>query len=65
MTMSWLMEEFFDQQVNNKEVTYDNIWKVTNCRGDNCTTGWLQYYHYFKEHYKIILFDLSKQETLT
>ena len=41
---------------------YDNIRKITTVRGDGCTTGCLVDYPYFKEHYKIIAIDLSKQQ---
>ena len=54
----------FDQPVNNKEITYDNIRKVTIDRGDDYTTGCLLDYHYFKDHYQIIIVDLSKQQAL-
>ena len=43
--------------------TYENIRKDTTCQGDDCTTGCLLDYHYFKTN-KMIAIDLSKQETL-
>ena len=32
--------------------------------GDNCTTGCLLDYVYFKDHYRLFAVDLSKQKTL-
>ena len=55
---------FFDQSVNNDIRTYDNIRKLSTIRGDDYTTGCLLDYNYFKENYKMIAIDLSKQEEL-
>ena len=33
-------------------------------QGDDYTTGCLLYYQYFKDHYKLIAVDLSKQKEL-
>ena len=59
--MLWLMEKNF---VKNDKVTYENIRKTTTGRGDNYTTGCLLDYIYFKNHYKMIAVDLSKQQAL-
>ena len=44
--------------------TYDNIREITTEQGDEYTTGCLLDYPYFKEYYKMIAIDLSKQEAL-
>ena len=43
--------------------TYDNIWKIATGQGDDYTTDCLLDYPYFKDFYKMIVIDLSKQET--
>ena len=52
---------FFDQPVKNDLITVDNIWKITTGQGDNYTTGCLLGYNYFKNYYKMIAIDSSKQ----
>ena len=52
----------FDQPLNNKERTDDNIQKIANWRGDDYMTGCLLDYHSFKDHYKVMIIDLSKQQ---
>ena len=37
---------------------------MTTVQGDQCTTGCLLDYSYFKENYKMIEIDLSKQQVL-
>ena len=60
-----LMEKtFFDQPVNNNEVTYENITKIATGQGDGYTTGCLLDYICFKNYYKMIAVDLSKQQAL-
>ena len=44
--------------------TYDNIRKIATGQGDNYTTGCLLDYNYFKNYYKVIEIDLSKQQAL-
>ena len=44
--------------------TYENIRKITTGKGDDYTTGSLFDYPYFKENYKIIAMDLSRQNVL-
>ena len=44
--------------------TYENIRKIATGQGDDYTTGWLLDCSYFKDHYKMIAIDLSKQEAL-
>ena len=44
--------------------TYKNIGKVVAGQGDDYTTGCLLDYSYFKNYYKVIAIDLSKQQAL-
>ena len=55
---------FFDQRINSMTKTYKNIRKIATFEGDDYTTGCLLDYSYFKENYKMIAIDLSKQQTL-
>ena len=55
---------FFDQPVNNNEVTYENITKIATGQGDGYTTGCLLDYIFFKNYYKITVVDLAKQQGL-
>ena len=57
-------ENFFDQPIKNNKVTYDNIRKIATGQGDDYTTGCLLDYQYFKDTYKMIAVDLSKQQAL-
>ena len=55
---------FFDQPTKNDQITYDNFWKIATGHGDYYRTDGLVDSLYFKEHYKVIAMDLSKQEKL-
>ena len=55
---------FFDQPVQNDLRIYDSIQKITIGQVDDSTTGRLLEYPYFKETYKLIPIDLSKQQVL-
>ena len=44
--------------------TYENIGKIATGQGDDYTAGSLLDYSYFKNHYKMIAIDLSKQQAL-
>ena len=44
--------------------TYDNIRKIAADQRDDYATGCLLDYPYFKENYKLIAIDLSKQQAL-
>ena len=44
--------------------TYENIRRIAIGQGDDYTTGCLLDYSYFKENYKLIAIDLSKQQEL-
>ena len=57
-------ENFYDQLIKNKKITYDNIRKLATGYGDDYTTGCLLDYPYFIETYKLIAVDLSKQKAL-
>ena len=57
-------KSFLDQPVKNNNVTNENIRKADTGQGDNYTTGYLFDYIYFKNYYKIIVVDLSKQQAL-
>ena len=57
-------KNFFDHPVKNNLITYENIRKIPTGQGDDYTTGCLLDYSYFKENYKMIGIDLSKQQAL-
>ena len=42
-------KNFSDQLVKNDLRTCDNIWKIAIDQGDDCTTGCLLDYPYFKK----------------
>ena len=43
---------------------YDDVRKVSTGHGDDYTTGSLLSYTYFKDNYRLIAVDLSKQKAL-
>ena len=45
--------------MKNKEEAYEAIIELS--KNNDCTTGNLLDYEYFKDHYKLIAIDLSKQ----
>ena len=47
-------KNFLDYPVKNDKVTQDNIRKIATGQGDDCTTGCLLDYIYFKKYYKMI-----------
>ena len=57
-------KNFFAHSIRNNKVTYKNIRKITTGQGDDYTTGCLLDYLYFKENYKMIAIDLSKEQAL-
>ena len=57
-------KNFFDQPVKNNKVTYENNRKNAAGQGDDHTTGCLLDYIYFKNYYKMIALDLSKQQAV-
>ena len=54
-------ENSFDQPVKDNKVTYENIRKIATSQGVDYTSGCLLDYPNFKDSYKIIAVDLSKQ----
>ena len=57
-------QNFFHQRVKNDLKTYANTGKIATGQVDDYTTSCLLDYPYFKEHYKVIAINLSKQQTL-
>ena len=57
-------KDCFDQPVKNNKITYENIRKIATGQGDDYTTDCLLDYIYFKDYYKMIAVDLSKQQAL-
>ena len=55
---------FFDYSINNDNKTYENIRKIATNKEDDYTTGCFLGCPYFKENYKIVEIDLSKQQDL-
>ena len=53
-------KNFFNQLVKIDNVTYENIRKIL----DDYTTGFLLDYIYFKNYYKMVAVDLSKQQEI-
>ena len=56
------VKNLFDQPINSELKTYENGRKIATGKGDDYTTGSFLDYSYFKENYKIIVTDLSKQQ---
>ena len=57
-------ENFFDQPIKINKVTYESIRKIATGQGDDYATGCLLDCSYFKDTYKMIAVDLSKQQVL-
>ena len=55
-------KNFFDLPVKNEEEVYEKIMDMSN--NNDYTTGNLLDFAYFKENYKLIAIDLSKQTKL-
>ena len=53
---------FFDLPIKTEEEAYEKIIDIS--RNNEYTTGNLLDYDYFKNHYKLIAIDLSKQQIL-
>ena len=56
--------KIFDQPVRNNLRTYDSIQIVGLGQGDNYKTGSLLDYSHFKDYYKMVTINLSKQQAL-
>ena len=54
----------FDQPINSMNKTYENIKKIATSQGVDYTAGCLLDYSFFKENFKLIAIDLSKQQAL-
>ena len=57
-------QKFFDLPVRKNSETYDSIREIATGLGDVYTTDCLLDYNYFKNYYKTIAADLSKQQAL-
>ena len=57
-------KNFFDQAVKNHKIIYENIRKIATGQEDDFTSCCLLDYAYFRENYKMIAIDLSKQQAL-
>ena len=57
-------KNFFDQPINNTLKKYEDIKKIATGQGDDYTPGCLLDYIYFKNYYKMVVVDLSKQQVL-
>ena len=55
---------FYDQPINDLIKQYDEVRKVSTGQGDDYTKGCLLDYAYFKDNYRLIAVDLSKQKAL-
>ena len=55
---------FYDQRINDLIKQYDEVRKVSIRKGDDYATGCLLDYAYFKDNYRLIAADLSKQKAL-
>ena len=55
---------FYDQPINDLMKQYDQIRKSSTGYGDDYTAGCFLYYAYFKDNYRLIAVDLSKQKAL-
>ena len=54
----------FDQLVKSDMKTYDNIQKIESDQVEECKTGCLLDYPYFKDYCKMIAIYLSKKQAL-
>ena len=57
-------QTLYDQPMNYLIKQYDEVRKVSTRQGDDYTTGCLLDYAYFKNNYRLIMDDLSKQKAL-
>ena len=55
-------KNFLDQSIT--ILKHENIRKIATGQGDDYIIGFLLDYSYFKDHYKRIAIDLSKQQVL-
>ena len=57
-------QNLLDQLAKNDLITYDNVREIRIGQGNDYTTDCVLDYSYFKENYKLIAIDLSKQKGL-
>ena len=57
-------KNFFDEAVKSDKITYENIRKLATGQRDDYTIDCLLDCAYFKNYYKMIGIDLSKQQAL-
>ena len=57
-------KNFFDQALKKRKITYGNIRKIVTGEGDDCITCCILDYVYFKNYYKMVAINLSKQQAL-
>ena len=55
---------FYDQTIDDLIKQYDLVRKVSTGQGDDYITGCLLNYAHFKDNYKLIEVDFSKQKAL-
>ena len=55
---------FYDQPINDLIKQYEEVRKISTGYGDDYTTGFLLDYVYFKDDFRLIVADLSKQKAL-
>ena len=55
---------FYDQPINDLTKQYDEVRKISTGQGNDCTTGCLLDFTYFKNIFKLIAADLSKKKVL-
>ena len=53
---------FFNQPLRNNLIIYDSIRKIATGQEDDYITGCLLDYNCFRNYYKMIAIDLSKQQ---
>ena len=57
-------KNFYDQAVDSGIKRYEEIRELTTDQGEGYTTGCLLDYDYIKNHYRLIVADLSRQKEL-
>ena len=55
---------FYDQPINDLIKQYDEVRKVSTRQADDYTAGCSLHYANFKDNYRLIAVDLSKQKAL-
>ena len=58
------LRNFFDQSINDLINQYDEVRKISTGQGDDYTTDCLLDFAHFKNNYRLIAADLSKQKAL-